>query len=95
VSEADDAQAEEPDPVDAVFDEVRVAAGAVVASLKQLIEATERVVADPAAFASAVDGGRSVVEAFVGGFVEAGDSGEDSGASSPSAPAGEGDESAS
>lgn len=53
---------------DATFDEVREAAGAVIASLKQLIEATERVVADPGAFASAVEGGRSIVDAFVSGF---------------------------
>ena len=56
------------EPDDARFDEVREAAGAVIASLKQLIEATERVVEDPSTFASAVDGGRSVVEAFLGGF---------------------------
>ncbi len=53
---------------DAAFDELREAAGAVIASLKQLIEATERVVADPGAFASAVEGGRSIVDAFVTGF---------------------------
>lgn len=68
MSEPDDAGADRPTGDDAVFDEVREAAGAVISSLKQLIEATERVVADPAAFASAVDGGRSVVEAFIGGF---------------------------
>jgi hypothetical protein len=55
-------------PDDDTFDEVREAANAVIASLKWLIDATERVVQDPAAFAQAVDGGKSVVEAFVGGF---------------------------
>ena len=55
-------------PDDDTFDEVREATNAVIASLKWLIDATERVVQDPAAFAQAVDGGKSVVEAFVGGF---------------------------
>lgn len=70
MSEADDdlaggtASEESPDS----FGEVREAAGAVVASLKWLIDATERVVEDPEAFGRAVDGGRSVVEAFLGGF---------------------------
>ncbi|MEZ5244440.1 MAG: hypothetical protein R2707_05020 [Acidimicrobiales bacterium] len=53
---------------DASFDEVRAAASDVIASLKKLIEATERVVQDPETFSQIVDGGRSVVEAFVGGF---------------------------
>jgi hypothetical protein len=35
---------------DDTFDEIREAAGAVVASLKWLLEAAERVVEDPAAF---------------------------------------------
>lgn len=68
MSEPDDAGAGPATADDAAFAEVREAAGAVISSLKQLIEATERVVADPAAFASAVDGGRSIVEAFIGGF---------------------------
>lgn len=59
---------DEGDPVDDTFDEIRQAAGAVVASLKWLVEATERVVEDPAAFSHVVDSGRSVVEAFAGGF---------------------------
>jgi hypothetical protein len=50
------------------FDEIREAAGAVVASLKRLVEATERVVEDPDAFSRVVDSGRSAVEAFAGGF---------------------------
>ena len=57
-----------PDEASDSFAEVREAAGAVVASLKWLIDATERVVEDPEAFGRAVDGGRSVVEAFLGGF---------------------------
>jgi hypothetical protein len=56
------------EPGSDTFDEVREAAGAVISSLKRLIDATERVVQDPAAFTEAVDGGRSIVEAFVGGF---------------------------
>lgn len=57
------------EPADDTFDEIREAAGAVVSSLKRLIDATERVIEDPAAFSQAVDGGRSVVEAFLGGFM--------------------------
>ena len=66
---------------DAAFDEVREAATDVVAALKKLIEATERVVQDPETFAQVIDGGRSVVEAFVGGLAGQADT------------AGEGDES--
>ncbi len=50
------------------LEEVRQAAGSVVASLKWLLEATERVVDDPEAFTHVVAGGRSMVEAFVGGL---------------------------
>ena len=57
----------DPAPSDS-FDELRDAAGAVVASLKKLVEATERVVEDPEAFSRIVDSGRSVVEAFADGF---------------------------
>ena len=59
------------------FDEVREAAGAVIASLKRLVEATEAVVEDPAAFAQIVDSGRSVFEAFVGGFAAQADPPDD------------------
>ena len=59
---------EATDPADDTFDEIREAAGAVVSSLKRLIDATERVIDDPDAFSQAVDGGRSIVEAFIGGF---------------------------
>ena len=55
-------------PDDAAFDEVREAATDVVAALKKLLEATERVVQDPESFAQVVDGGRGVVEAFVDGL---------------------------
>jgi hypothetical protein len=58
----------EGETADDTFDEVRQAAGAVIASLKWLAEATERVVEDPAAFSQIVESGRSVVEAFAGGF---------------------------
>ena len=47
---------------------VREAASDVIASLKKLIDATEQVVHDPDAFSQIVDGGRSVVEAFIDGF---------------------------
>jgi hypothetical protein len=53
---------------DDTFDEIREAASAVVASLKWLLEAAERVVEDPAAFSTAVTNGKSVIEAFAGGF---------------------------
>jgi hypothetical protein len=53
---------------DDTFDEIREAAGAVVASLKWLLDAAERVVEDPAAFSTAVTNGKSVIEAFAGGF---------------------------
>lgn len=56
------------DAPDDRFDELRDAAGAVVDSLKRLIEATERVIEQPGAFAGAVENGKSVVEAFLGGF---------------------------
>jgi hypothetical protein len=65
VSAADDAAYD-----DASFDEVREAAADVIASLKKLIDATERIVQDPETFSQIVDGGRSVVEAFVGGFTD-------------------------
>ena len=65
--DAPSAESGSPDDADD-FDEVREAAGAVVASLKWLIDATERVVENPEVFAKAVGNGRSVVEAFVGGF---------------------------
>lgn len=57
------------DDVNPALDEVRQAAGAVVASLKWLIDATERVIEDPEAFARVVDSGRGVVEAFTSGFI--------------------------
>jgi hypothetical protein len=59
---------------DDTFDEIREAAGAVVASLKWLLEAAERVVEDPAAFSTAVTNGKSVIEAFTSGFATQADS---------------------
>ena len=56
-------------PEDDRFDAVREAATEVIASLKKLIDATEHVVHDPEAFSQVVGGGRSVVEAFVDGFM--------------------------
>lgn len=50
------------------FDEVREAAGAVLASLKRLLEATERVVDDPEAMAAVTTAGRSFVDSFTKGF---------------------------
>ncbi len=50
------------------FDEVREAAEAVLASLKWLVEATERVVEDPEAMAAVAATGRSFVDAFTKGF---------------------------
>jgi hypothetical protein len=50
------------------FDELREAAGAVIAALKQFVEASERVVEDPDAFSTLVGRGRSIVDAFAGGF---------------------------
>ena len=60
---------EERVPTESPLEEVRVAAGAVLDALRQLIDAAERVVEDPEAFTEAVDGGRAFVEGFVGGFV--------------------------
>lgn len=57
------------------FDEVREAAEAVLASLKWLIEATERVIEDPEALASVAATGRSFVDAFTRGFRFTDDSG--------------------
>lgn len=50
------------------FDEVREAAEAVLASLKWLVEATERVIEDPEAMAAVAATGRSFVDAFTKGF---------------------------
>jgi len=63
------------------IDEVREAAGAVIGSLKRLIEAAEKVVADPASFDQAVSGGKNLIEAFTNGFV-----GETDNASDPRHP---------
>lgn len=54
-----------PDPIE----DVREAASEVIGSLKRLIEATEKVVADPASFDQVVSGGRSIIDAFTSGFV--------------------------
>jgi hypothetical protein len=75
VNEAGDSSADETGDFsaggsDERFDEVREAAGAVLASLKWLVEATERVIDDPESLTRIVEGGRSVVEAFVGGFAD-------------------------
>jgi len=51
------------------LDEVREAAGAVIGSLKRLLEATEKVVADPASFDQAVASGKGLLDAFTSGFV--------------------------
>lgn len=50
------------------FDEVRQAAGEVVDSLKRLLEAAEKVVADPVAFDQIVAGGKGLFEAFTSGY---------------------------
>ena len=63
-------ESEEAPPFTDPFDEVRAAAGVVVASLKQLLDAAERVVEDPEALESMVATGKSVFEAFAAGFVE-------------------------
>ena len=67
--ETDATEAGGPDPLD----DVREAAGAVVSSLKALVEAAERVVEDPEAFSQFAASGRSVVEAFLGGFASPGE----------------------
>jgi hypothetical protein len=61
---------EAPDGEPAV-DDLRAAAGEVVASLKKLLDATERVIADPDTFAGVVDNGREVLGAFFEGFTAA------------------------
>ncbi|MEQ8841252.1 MAG: hypothetical protein RIB98_09745 [Acidimicrobiales bacterium] len=68
MNEPDDLPADE-----SPLDEVREAAGAVIASLRRLLEVTERVVEDPNAFAEVVEGGRAFVEGFVGGFAATAD----------------------
>ncbi|MCY3849474.1 MAG: hypothetical protein OXF75_01570 [Acidimicrobiaceae bacterium] len=50
------------------FDEVREAAEAVLASLKWLVEATERAIEDPRAMAAVAATGKSFVDAFTRGF---------------------------
>lgn len=65
---ADDSAATTDAGAEDRFAEVREAAGAVVSSLRWLLEATERVVEDPEAFAEVAARGRSVVEAFTEGF---------------------------
>jgi len=70
--EPSDSEAAEPkDPRAAhsePLDEVREAAGAVIGSLKRLLEATEKVVADPASFDQAVSSGKGLLDAFTSGF---------------------------
>jgi len=73
---ADESEAAAVEPLD----EVREAAGAVIGSLKRLLEATEKVVADPTSFDQAVAGGKGLLDAFTNGFVtESHRSGTDSG----------------
>jgi len=52
------------------MDEVKEAASAVIGSLRRLLEATERLIADPVAFDQAVAGGRGLIEAFTSGFAD-------------------------
>lgn len=61
----------EPD-LDDGLGELRDAAGAVLASLKWLIDAAERVVEDPETFDRVVASGRGLVEAFTSGFLDDG-----------------------
>ncbi len=63
ISEGDTGGPTEP------LDEVRDAASAVISSLKRLLEATEKVIADPVAFDQAVAGGKGLLDAFTHGFV--------------------------
>lgn len=66
-----DGPADEQPVGEPAVDDLRAAAGEVVASLKKLIDATERVIADPDTFAGVVDNGRTVVSAFLEGFTSA------------------------
>ncbi len=50
------------------LDEVRQAASEVVGSLKKLLEAAEKVVADPVAFDQVVAGGKGLFDAFTSGY---------------------------
>ena len=68
-----DASSEEPEaaaspPGDDPMAEFRAAAGAVVASLRELAVAAERLVEDPEVFESVVASGKSVFDAFAAGF---------------------------
>ncbi len=62
----DDSSARSEEPLD----EVRQAASEVVGSLKKLLEAAEKVVADPAAFDQVVAGGKGLFDAFTSGYSE-------------------------
>ncbi len=70
---------DDPVPTESALDDVREAAGAVLAALRQLIDAAERIVEDPDAFTEAVAGGRAFVEGFVGGFAAEAGSAADGG----------------
>ena len=58
------------DPADDPLDEVRQAASAVLASLRDFVVAAEHVVADRESFVRWVEGGREAVESFMAGFAE-------------------------
>lgn len=57
------------EPADPVA-EVREAASEVIGSLRHLLVAAEKLIADPAAFDRAVAGGRGLIDAFTSGFVD-------------------------
>ncbi len=64
----DDDHAEDGATDDDGLEELRQAAGAVIASLKGLVDAVERVVEDPHSFDQIVAAGRGLVDAFTTGL---------------------------
>mgnify|MGYP001821277292 FL=1 len=79
---ADDPALDEPPAADPVEDdalaEVKEAAGAVLVSLRWLLDAAERALADDEAVDAVVDAGRGIARAFTEGFAsDPGDIGDD------------------
>jgi hypothetical protein len=66
--EATDAVAADEPAEPEALDEVREAAGAVLVSLKRLLDAAERAIEDPSSFDRMVSSGRGLVEAFTAGL---------------------------
>ncbi len=83
--EANDAKAADEQAEGEALDEVREAAGAVLVSLKRLLDAAERAIEDPGSFDRMVSSGRGLVEAFTAGLASepSGPHGDDEGDETP------------